>query len=60
MRQNQELKFVFHNPNTGRLTEEFFTKWFTKVCVPQLEQIVREKMDAEKTDTILSQEEAFL
>lgn len=58
MRQNQELKFVFHNPNTRKSTEEFFAKWIAKICVPQVEELVREKMDAENADTYLSQKEA--
>lgn len=45
VRQNEELKFVFHNPNTPEATEDFLSKWIAQICMPQVEKSVREKMD---------------
>ena len=51
VRQKQELKFVFHNPNTPEATEEFLSKWIARICLPQVERLVSEKMDADNATT---------
>lgn len=42
MSKKNELKFVFHNPNTPKETEEYLSRWVTKLCVPAIEKLVFE------------------
>lgn len=43
MSKKNELKFVFHNPNTPKETEEYLTQWVARLCVPEIEKLVFEK-----------------
>ena len=51
VRQKQELKFVFHNPNTPEATEEFLPKWLARICIPQVERLISEKIYANNATT---------
>ena len=43
LRKKQNLKYVFHNPNTPEETEKFLTKWLVEINLPKLERMISEQ-----------------
>ena len=41
--KKQNLKYVFHNPNTLEETEKFLTKWLVEINLPKVERMINEQ-----------------
>lgn len=50
--KKQNLKYVFHNPNTPEETEKFLAKWLVEINLPKVERMISEQAlkNAEKSN----------
>lgn len=40
MAKNQNLNFIFHNPNTPAESEKTLSRWLVNICIPLVDQLL--------------------